>query len=93
MNAAVQRQASGHLAHVRRRTLVAEPRSPRSARLSSGLAEIDPELPEGALGKLLTIRTFWPNITPSISGPRERGAPGIYASARALIAAPLDRLT
>jgi hypothetical protein len=57
------------------------------------LAEIDPELPEAALGKLLTIRTLGPNVTPSISGPRERGAPGIYASARALVAAPLDRLT
>jgi hypothetical protein len=51
----------------------------------------DPRAPARAaawLGKL--IRTFGPDLTLTIGGPRESEAPGIYGKARALLASVLD---
>ena len=38
------------------------------------------------------IRTFGPDLTLTVGGPRESEAPGIYAKARALLAAMLERV-
>jgi hypothetical protein len=54
----------------------------------------DANAPEPAAAWLgVQLKRFGPHMTLSISGPRETEAPGIYVSARALIAAMLDRLT